>query len=279
VPWQICTRLPSPELAFQSGHPIPGCFLPEAIAVGEHNFLSPLAESAIVVTICGRALSHGQLSGVERAFGGASLDFWLRHEWLDGMLTRTLESLSMSAPVVSAMADPMAFFVLMMAHATMIFLGQIAEASGMDHHCRPPVLDYQQRAMRAAHDIASLAKAHEHIGYFKVRHVRPRANMARGPVRATHARLMHNNPRGQAHIFLPLAVSLGAMQLTGDRKRRLDGHRAFYDSGLDGRDTGSRLDVEVRCCMDALRKIQSFNHLARDHLAVLESQEFVFGGL
>ena len=171
--WQICTRLPSPDLAFQSGHPIPGCFLPEAIASGEHNFLSPLAESAVVVTICGRALSHGQLSSIERAFGGASLDSWLRHEWLDAMLTRTLESLSRNAPVVSAVGDPMAFFVLMMAHATTIFMAQIAEASGIDGHCRP-------RAMRAAHEIASLAKAHEDIGYFKVRHFRRCADINNG---------------------------------------------------------------------------------------------------
>ena len=36
---------------------------------------------------------------------------------------------------------------------------------------------------------------------------------------------------------------------------------------------------EFQCCMDALRKIQSFNNLAREHLAVLESQEFAICGL
>jgi hypothetical protein len=42
----------------------------------------------------------------------------------------------------------------------------------------------------------------------------------------------------------------------------------------------SVLDGEFQICMDALRKVQSFNHLAKEHLAVLESQEFVFvGGL
>jgi hypothetical protein len=151
--------------------------LPEAIASGDHNFLSPLAESAIVVTICGRALSHSQVSGVERAFGSTSLDFWLRHEWLDGILTRTLESLSMNGPVVSAMADPMIFFAFMMAQATTIFMCQIAEASGMDGHCRSTVVEYQNRAVRAAREIAGMAKAHEHIGYFKVRHARPGADI------------------------------------------------------------------------------------------------------
>lgn len=167
---QICTRLPSPELAFQSGHPIPGCFLTEALSSGDHSFLSPLTESAVLVTICGRALSHSQVSAAERAFGNPSLDFWLRHEWLDGMLTRTLDSLAVNAHVVSAMADPMLLFSFMMAHATAIFMCQIAESSGLDNQYRPTVVESQQRATRAAREIAALAKTHEQIGYFKVRH-------------------------------------------------------------------------------------------------------------
>ncbi|KAL2193907.1 fungal-specific transcription factor domain-containing protein [Corynascus similis CBS 632.67] len=168
----ICTRLPSPEMAFQSGHPIPGCFLPEAMASGDHNLLSPLAESAVTVTICGRALSHGHVSGVERAFGNPPLDFWLRHEWVNGALTQILDFLSMNAPVVSAMADPMVFFAFMMAHTTTILMCQIAETSGADDQSRITIADYQMRATRAAQEIARMAKAHEHIGYFKVRHDR-----------------------------------------------------------------------------------------------------------
>ncbi|KAK4142516.1 fungal-specific transcription factor domain-containing protein [Dichotomopilus funicola] len=244
----VCTRLPSPELAFQSGHPIPGCFLPEAIASGEHNFLSPLAEAAIVVTVCARPLAHSQAADVERALGNQSLDFWLRHEWLDSMLTRTLDSLSINTPVVSAMADPMVFFAFMIAHATTISLCQIAESTGIDGNCRPTLVEYQNRAMRAAREIARMTKAHEHIGYFK------------------------------AHIFMPLAVSLGASHLAADRKRRVGERYSYHPSqGLDA-ETESALDGELEICMDALRKMQSFNHLAREHLSILESQEFVFVG-
>jgi hypothetical protein len=123
-----------------------------------------------VVTICGRLLSHAQVSSVERAVG-ASFDFWLRHDWLDSLLARTLDSMSMNAPAVSAVADPMVFFAFMMAHAATIFMCQIAEASGMDSH-PSAVVEFQNRATRAAREIASLAKAHVHIGYFKVRHSR-----------------------------------------------------------------------------------------------------------
>ncbi|GAB1318448.1 Fungal-specific transcription factor domain-containing protein [Madurella fahalii] len=241
----VCTRLPSPELAFQSGHPIQGCFLPEAIATGDHSLLSPLAESAVLVTICGRALSHCQVSSVERAYGSPSLDFWLRHEWLDGMLSRAIDSLAINTPVVSAVADPMLFFAFMMAHATTIYMCQIAEASSAENQCRPAVVDYRNRATRAAREIAGLAKAHEHIGYFK------------------------------AHIFLPVAISLGASQLMADRTR--GSH--FQSQGLEVDPGDSAIDGELQACMGVLRKMQSFNNLARDHLVVLESQEFSFDGL
>lgn len=124
-----------------------------------------------MVTICGRALSHCQVSSVERAYGSATLDFWLRHEWLDGILSRAIDSLAINTPVVPAVADPMLFFAFMMAHATTIYMCQIAEASSAENQCRPTVVDYRNRATRAAKEIASLAKAHEHIGYFKVRQV------------------------------------------------------------------------------------------------------------
>ena len=165
----------------------------EAIASGDHNLLSPLAELAILVTISGRALSHCQVSSVERASGTSSLDFWLRHEWLDGMLTRTLDSLAMNTPMVSAMADPMLLFAFMMGHATMIYMCQIVEASGMEGQCRPTVVEYRNRATRAAREIVSLAKAHEHIGFFKVRHPIPQIH---DTAFVPRARLMHN-PRGR----------------------------------------------------------------------------------
>ncbi|KAK4130230.1 hypothetical protein BT67DRAFT_411328 [Trichocladium antarcticum] len=248
----ICTRLPSPELAFQGGHPLQGCFLPQAIASGDHNLLSPLAELAILVTISGRALSHCQVSSVERASGSSSLDFWLRHEWLDGMLARTLDSLAMNMPMVSAMTNPMISFAFMMGHATTIYMCQIVEGSGMDVQCRPTVAECRDRATHASREIASLAKAHEHIGYFK------------------------------AHIFLPLAVSIGASRLTADRQRGTEvPHTAgntFQSPGLEG-EGDCRPRDEFQCCMDALRKIQSFNSLAREHLAVLETQEFAMCGL
>ncbi|KAL2259845.1 hypothetical protein VTK26DRAFT_6335 [Humicola hyalothermophila] len=236
----ICTRLPCPELPFQSGHPLPSCHLKDAIASGDHNLLSPFAESVILVNICGRALSHYQLLGAERASGSSPLDFWVRHECLDVTLTRMLDSLSMTTPIVSAMTDPMLLFAFMMGHATTIYMSQILETFGMEGQCLPNV-DYQSRAAQAACEIAGLAKAHEHIGFFK------------------------------AHIFLPLAVFMGASQLRADWQR-------IMATGL-GVEAECTSGAQFQACMDALRKMQSFNGLARDHLNFFESQEFTVASL
>jgi len=169
VSLQICTRLPSPELAFQGGHPIQLCFLSEAIASNDHALFSPLAECAILVTICGRAMSHSQVSKVEKAaYGNASLDFWLRHEWLDGMLNKRLDALTVTYPVVSAVADSMLLFAFMLAQTTVVYLANIIEGLGAGTQYQPAVAEYQKRAMRAATEIARLSKAHEQIGYIKV---------------------------------------------------------------------------------------------------------------
>ena len=166
----VCTRLPSPELAFQSGHPIQVCFLSEAIAANDSALFSPLAECAILATICGRAMSHRQVSSVELAYGSsASLDFWLRHEWLDGVLTKRLNAMSASYPVVSAVSNSMLLFALMVAQTAVIYLSDIVGTLGPEHQCEPAVLENQKRATHAALEIARLSRAHEHIGYFKVR--------------------------------------------------------------------------------------------------------------
>ncbi|KAK0641931.1 fungal-specific transcription factor domain-containing protein [Cercophora newfieldiana] len=165
----ICTRLPSPEISFQGGHPIQVCFLSEAIASPDHAMLSPLAECVILVTICGRATSHSQVSNVERAaYGSASVDFWLRHEWLDGILHKRLNALASTYPVISTIGDSMLLFSFMVAQTTIIYLANIIEGFGADSQYGPTVADYRKRAICAGQEIAMLSKAHEQIGYIKV---------------------------------------------------------------------------------------------------------------
>ena len=136
---------------------------------GEQSIFSPLTEVVVLVTMAGRAISHMHATTVERAHGNASLDFWIRHDWLDSTLTRKMDSLTTTIPMMSAMADPMLLFAFLMGHATTIQMCQIAESAATEASCRSPSAEHNIRAMRAAREIAVLAKAHEQIGYFKVR--------------------------------------------------------------------------------------------------------------
>ncbi|KAK1779815.1 fungal-specific transcription factor domain-containing protein [Copromyces sp. CBS 386.78] len=246
----ICTHLPSPELSFQSGQPMQMCFLSEAMASGDHlhGLFSPLAESVVLATVCGRTLSHTQVANVERTYNGSTMsaDFWIRHEWLAAMVNKRLDSLVQSYPVVSAAADPMLFFAFMLAHTTTINLCKVVEAGGGHSQGNngqswdPAVFEYQKRALRAAREVAALTKAHEHLGYFK------------------------------AHIFLPLSISLAASRLISQRTQVLaDLAAAQVPEGFMAT-TETELDKEIQCCMDALRKMQTFNNLAREHLHTLE---------
>lgn len=242
----ICTRLPSPELAFQSGHPIQVCFLSEAIASQDHTLFSPLAECAILVTICGRAMSHSQVSNVERAaYGDVSMDFWLRHEWLDGTLNKRLNALAVAYPAAATATDSMLLFAFMVAQTAVIYLASIIEGLGADPQSQPTVAEYQTRAIRAAQEIARLCSAHEQIGYIK------------------------------AHIFLPLTVSYGASSLAAHSGCPLDEITVTPDGFqlLENR-SRPRFSAETQSCLEALRKMQSFNNLAKDYLGILERRDF-----
>ncbi|KAI9879284.1 MAG: hypothetical protein M1830_009014 [Pleopsidium flavum] len=240
----ICTRLPALEADFQSGHPMQVCFLSEAIAFSDHSLFSPLAECAILVTIYGRALSHNQVSTVEQVYGNASLDFWLRHEWLDSMLTKRMESFSLNYPTVSIFADPMLLFTFMVVQTTIIYLCKIMEPLGDTEQYKATVIEYQKRALWAAREIARLSKEHGHIGYFKA---------------------SHPSAPASAHVFMPVAIFLGA--------ERLITHRYVHKSDLQTLEDQS-LDLELQGCLEVLRKMQSVNNLAKYHLHILESGDF-----
>ena len=168
---QICTYLPSLEADFLNGKPTQVFFLSEAIASSEYVSFSPLAECAILVTICGRALSHKQISKVEQLCGNAAQDFWIRHDWLDNMLTKRMESFSLHHPTVSVHADPMLLFAFMVLQSAIIYLCKIMEPLEQDEQFKASRREYQDRALTAARAIARLSKEQGHIGYFKVRFI------------------------------------------------------------------------------------------------------------
>ena len=243
------------------------CFLSEAMLSSDHSLLSPLAECAILATISGRVLSHSQASNLQCAYGSSTMDFWLRHEWLDAMVSKSLESLSTKYPVISAVGDPMHFFALMLAQVSIITLCQVVEACGTDSQDElSTVCNSQRRAAQAAQDIAVLSRAHEHIGYFKV-------CLCPGPSRVLELILR------QAHIFLPEAIYLGATCLASQkcRRRSVDDIDPFSTDFCGASDATNdyAADADIAHCISTLRKMQSFNNLAKENLQVLETPKFM----
>ncbi|KAM7195353.1 pyrimidine pathway regulatory protein 1 [Naviculisporaceae sp. PSN 640] len=280
---ETCTRLPSPEMAFQAGHPVQGCFLAEAIASSDHSLLSPLAESAVMATICGRANSHCHVSRAERRYGCPPMEFWLRHEWLEVMLTRRLECLKASYPVLSASAatDPMMLFVFMTAQATVLNLSNTAMEASMQggaalNHMDPKLVmnESKKRALHAAKEITDLVSAHEQSGYFKA-HIFLSSAIYLSASCLRIAQNHHLPTINEVGLEVGLNEAIGltsVFQVTGS------GAGSGADAG--GGDRAAACEQQqpyepaLRSCLSALRKMQSFNNLARSHLTILESGDF-----
>ncbi|KEY71252.1 hypothetical protein S7711_02359 [Stachybotrys chartarum IBT 7711] len=167
----VCTRLPCLEDDFQSGQETVTDFLSEAIASGSQvGSFSPLAETVILATICGRIMSHQQRSTVERTYGGAPQQFWERHQRLETILSQRIQALSLKAPPSDlAFVDPVLLFTDMMAQAAVLFLDKIMQTSTFERDGNgTPIEKYESHLVSAAHKIVIQAKMVQSLSFFKV---------------------------------------------------------------------------------------------------------------
>lgn len=135
-------------------------FLSEEITATTPTVMSPFAECIVLATICGRALLHKHCASVERVYGHTSQDFWDRHHWINNILTQRITMLTMKYPPASQHIDPMLIFTEMVANTAILFLYKIIELMP----CQTPtssanVIEYKQRATKAAGEIVSITRA------------------------------------------------------------------------------------------------------------------------
>lgn len=233
-------------------------YLSEAIASTDNIYFSPLAECAILVTICSRAQSHKQASKVEQALGTASQDFWVRHDWLHCMLRQRMDSFMLNHPSSSIIEDPTLLFTFMGFQATMIFLCKIMEFLGPLEQFEAARRDYQDRALTAAKEIARCSRELDQIGYFKVSYISFGNHSCLSPFAASEP----CSPSEQAHMFTPITIYLGA--------ERLMTHRSLHKSRMNAAEK-KILDAELHSCLEVLRKMRSVNNMANFHIEQLES--------
>lgn len=130
---------------------------------------SPFAESIIIATICGRALSHRQQSISGSVYSIMPEQFWDRHECLYTMLTARYDKFLVRYSTAVQQTDCMLLFTNMMVQTTVLYLSKVIESiSWVTIDYRALVLEFKQKALIAAKETASLARWLPHISYFKV---------------------------------------------------------------------------------------------------------------
>ncbi|KAI6086316.1 fungal-specific transcription factor domain protein [Hypoxylon rubiginosum] len=227
----VYTRLPCLDADFERGLVPQESFLAETMSSADMRPYAPLAECVILVTICSRALSHRQIYTIETMYSNIPLDFSSRHDWLDGMLSRRINSLQVNYPSLTVADNPMITFSYMVAHSTVIYLCRIIETLSRTDQNQSLVWEFQERGLWAAQEIARLAKEHEHLGYFK------------------------------AHTFMPLTIYLGASRLA----RHLEVRKGELETS-----EAEDVETALRASVESLQKLQSVNNLASYYLHLLQ---------
>lgn len=165
---QICTRLPGPDADFQSGQPVLGALLSEAITDILPQDSSPFNECVILATICGRSLFQEQQCNIRFAYGDSAANQMGQDQWLDNILTNRLSIISRNYPSPIQICDPLLLFAHIMAHASVIHLYKGIKSVVWTVDMEDRLLEYQGRAFNAARDIVTLAKGLEELNLFKV---------------------------------------------------------------------------------------------------------------
>lgn len=126
-------------------------------------------ECIIIATVCGRSLSHGQKLEVERVYGDVSPDFWQRHQWLDAIVKKRIEILSLRCASAAEVVDPLLLFTYMMAQTTVLYLCKLVKSVTWEtDKLNPIVQECEQRSLAAAQEIVSLTHTLKQFNFLKV---------------------------------------------------------------------------------------------------------------
>ncbi|KAK9319018.1 fungal-specific transcription factor domain-containing protein [Lipomyces orientalis] len=173
----ICTRMPVPDMEFQSGQHVLGGFLSEAMTEPSLKVRSPFNECLILATICGRSLLRGQQYNICKAYGAMALDLAEQRRWLDSILTTRLQVLSQCYPSPTEAYDPLLLFANILGQATVVYYckGMMESvASPVDLlEASTEVLECRHRALAATATIVRLAKSLRELHFSKIHPLMP----------------------------------------------------------------------------------------------------------
>lgn len=167
----VCTRLPCPEQAFQSGSPVVMPFLSQVLESAEADpLISPFAESILFTALWGRVFVHQQLSAAELVHGALSDDFCDRQLQLDDLLSRRMAQFQHTYPYTTVEVDQMLLFTSFIGQMTVMALCKAAELAPQDAARYGDIVlqGYQWRALTAAKDISRLIEYLDGFSLYKV---------------------------------------------------------------------------------------------------------------
>ncbi|KAL3488231.1 fungal-specific transcription factor domain-containing protein [Aspergillus germanicus] len=118
---------PHSQTHTQQPPPLPPT-LHEAISSSGHTSLPPFSECIVLATLYGRAMTLRRMASVLPS--SETSVFWSRHKSLAASIEKRTQLLARNLASPNALVDPMVAFTHVLARATVVYLGEVAEVVG-----------------------------------------------------------------------------------------------------------------------------------------------------
>lgn len=146
-------------------------FLAEAINNGCSGPHSWFADFVHLTALYGRCMIHRRMGLATASIEKESRSFWVRHDWLAAAAEEQAGRFQEVVPASSGFVDydPIQVVCRMLPQNIVIYLGNtndMVQWKAKDQQLK--ALEYEQKASRAAVDIAGIAKSISNLSCFKV---------------------------------------------------------------------------------------------------------------
>ncbi|KAL2848388.1 fungal-specific transcription factor domain-containing protein [Aspergillus pseudoustus] len=127
-PHHLQQQQPQPQQQQQQQQRPP--FLHDAIGTSGHTALPPFSECIVLATLYGRAMTLRRMATVLPSTETSV--FWSRHKSLSGSIEKRTQLLARNLAAPNTLVDPMVAFTHVLARATVVYLGEVAEFVGSE---------------------------------------------------------------------------------------------------------------------------------------------------
>ncbi|KAH8799831.1 fungal-specific transcription factor domain-containing protein [Xylogone sp. PMI_703] len=149
-------------------------FLSDVVIADDPNPRSSFTEYVVIATLWSRCLRHRQQSTLECADKNSAQQFWERHQWIEGILSKRLQILSHDYAPLMYQIDPLLLFTHMIAQTIILHISKTMTSMPLktdkDNILRA---GFQKWSYTAIDELVSLTKVQKELGYTKVHPLTP----------------------------------------------------------------------------------------------------------